>query len=217
MTQKFDKPERFTKEWWKYVRDYYRWTIITVIAVIIAVSTFVYGKLTKTEPDIKLAMAGNIVLQPENEDKFQLLLDQSVNDINEDGKKQVFRPMYYIYYGATQTGADYQLAMSQKLSVELMAQEAFLFVFDKELANHYVNLPDAAFLKTEKWAEGIPEALLLKDSYGRAYGVSLKNSSMLEQAGIDGSNMYLFIRLCTNDEAKPKYEESVRLAGKLIE
>jgi len=218
MAEKFEKPEKFTKAWWGYIRDYYKWPIIITLCVIIAIGYYVYEKSTEIDPDIKIAMAGNIVLDPVAEDEFQLALDNMVMDLNGDGETKVFRPMYYIYAGSTQTGADYQLAMSQKLSLELTTQETFLFVFDKELGTQYINLPDSAFLKTEKWAENIPDELLLKDSYERSYGVSLKNSKVLKKCGIDGSNLYLTIRLCTKDGAEydALYKESIRIAEELI-
>ncbi len=218
MADTFEKPEKFTKEWYKYIWYYYKWHIIATVFVVVSLSFFIYGKITATKPDLRIAMAGNIVIQPENEDKFQLMLDESVKDINRDGKTKVFRPMFYIYYGSTQTGADYQLAMGQKLSIELMSQDTFLFVFDKELAGHYTNLPDAAFLKTEKWAENISEELLYKDEYGRAYGVCLKESAMLKEAGIDGRDMYLFIRCIINHEENRDalYNESLRMAKEII-
>ncbi len=218
MAENFKLPERFTKEWFKYIFDYYRWHIIITVAVIVAVSLFVYGKITAVKPDINLAMAGNIVLQPENEDMFQLKLDKMVKDVNNDGKTKVFRPMYYIYDKSTQTGVDFESAMSQKLSIEFMSQRTYLFVLDKTMAERYSNLPDTAFLKTEKWAGEHLEEELFKDAYGRNYGVSLKDSKILKECGIDGSDMYLFIRILTdhNEENDKKYEESIRFAKELI-
>ncbi len=218
MADTFEKPEKFTKEWVKYIWYYYKWHIIVTVFIIVSLSVFIYGKFTATEPDIKLAMAGNIIIQPENEDKFQMLLDERVKDINNDGENKVFRPMFYIFYGSTQTGADYQLAMAQKLSIEFMSQETFIFILDGEQAKHYCNLPDTSFLKTEKWAENVSEDLLFKDDYGRNYGVSLKNSKILEECGIDGSDMYLFVRMISNHEGNRDalYEESLRMAKEII-
>lgn len=218
MAEKFDKPEKFTKAWWKYIWDYYRIHIFVVVFIICGVSYFIYEKSTQTSPDINLAMAGNIVLQPEDEDNFQAALDGLVSDINSDGKTKIYRPMFYIYTGSTQTGADYYTAMSQKLSIEFTAQKTFLFVLDKTLADGYVSLPDSAFLKTYEWADGIDKERLHVDSYGRNFGVNLKGSKFLRDCGIDGSDMYLFVRICTDnsEEAKAKYEESLRIAKELI-
>lgn len=218
MAETFKKPEKFTKEWIKYIWHYYKWHIIGTVFVILSVISFVYGKITATQPDLRIAMAGNIVIQPENEDKFQLMLNEKVTDINGDGKTEVFRPMFYIFYQSTEMGADYQFAMSQKLSLELTSQETFLFIFHDNIVRQYMGAPDAAFLKTEKWAENIPDDLLLKDEYGRAYGVSLKNSTMLKECGIDGSDMYVLIRAITNHEENRDvlYQESIRMAKEII-
>lgn len=218
MAEKFDMPKPFTKPWWKYVWDYYKVHIFVVLFIIGGISYFVYEKVNQSGADINFAMAGNIVIQPENEDKFQAVLNDMVEDINKDGKKKVFRPMFYIYAGSTQTGTDYYAAMSQKLSIEFTSQKTFLFVLDKTMADGYVELPDSAFLKTYEWAGDIPKERLHTDSYGRNFGVNLKDSKILKECGIDGSDMYLFIRICTDtsDEARARYDESLRIAGELI-
>lgn len=218
MAETFEKPKKFTKEWIKYIWHYYKWHIIATVFVILSVISFAYGKITAIQPDLRVAMAGNIVIQPENEDRFQMLLDQKVTDINGDGKTKVFRPMFYIFYQSTETGADYQYAMTQKLSYELTAQETFLFILHDNIARQYMSVSDAAFVKTEKWAENIPDDMLLKDEYGRAYGVSLKESKMLKECGIDGSDMYLFVRAVTNheDNRDAIYKESVRMANEIL-
>ena len=218
MAEKFEKPQKFTKAWWGYVCDYYKWPIIITLCAILGVCYYAYEKSTEIHPDIRFAMSGNIVLDPVAEDLFQDRLDSMVKDINGDGKTKTARPMYYIFLESTHTGAEYQSAMSQRLSLELSSQETFLFVFDKSLGDHYINLPDNAFLKTEKWAGELSPESLMQDAYGRNYGVSLKNSRILKECGIDGSDLYLMVRICTKDgeEYDNKYEESLRIAKELI-
>ena len=218
MAEKFEKPQKFTKAWWGYIGDYYKWPIILTLCAILGVCYYVYEKSTEIHPDIRFAMSGNIVLDPVAEDRFQEKLDGMVKDLNEDGKTKIARPMYYIFLESTHTGAEYQSAMSQRLSLELSSQETFLFVFDKSLGDHYINLPDSAFLKTEKWAGDLPEGQLLSDAYGRSYGVSLKDSRILKECGIDGKDLYLMVRICAKNEPelKNKYEESLRIAKEII-
>ena len=218
MAENFKIPEKFTKEWFRYIKDYYKWHIIIFVAAVVAISFFVYGKLSAAKPDINIAMAGNIVIQPDNEDMFHLKLEEMVNDLNGDGKKKVFRPMYYIFTDALRNGIDYETAMTQKLSIEFMSQRTYLFILDSAMAERYSNLPDTAFLKTEKWAENISDDMLFKDDFKRAYGVSLKNSSLLKECGINGEDMYLFIRILTNhnEENDLQDEEAIRIAKELI-
>ena len=52
-------PEKFTKAWWAYYWEYYRWYVIVPLVIIIAIGATIYSKVTEEKFDTTLIYAAN--------------------------------------------------------------------------------------------------------------------------------------------------------------
>ena len=83
-------PPKFTKAWWGYFWDYYKWhVIITVAAVVIAAVTIVQCA-NRPKYDMNVIYAGHMNYSDEEIEKMQNLLSEYIEDIDGNGKKSIF-------------------------------------------------------------------------------------------------------------------------------
>ena len=84
MAEKYGEvPPKFTKKWWEYFWDYYKWhVIITVVAVLIASVTIVQCA-TRPKYDMNVVYAGHMNYSEEEIDGFKrVAYDMNINSID---------------------------------------------------------------------------------------------------------------------------------------
>ena len=64
-------PKKFTAEWWDYFWTYYKWYVITILFVVIAIGSTIYGKITEEKFDLTVTYAGNNMYSEEVCDKIK--------------------------------------------------------------------------------------------------------------------------------------------------
>ena len=215
-------PKRFTKAWWEYFWDYYKWhTLGTAFALVLIAITAVQCA-TRIDYDLTLTAAGNMVLSNEQSQLITDKLSEYISDADKNGENHVFLQQLTMSSGET-VDPQYEMAMSTKLTLEVAAGEGYLFLFTKEQADNYLNSGECEgmFMQVSEWADEMPADNLLSLSGGKPYAVKLSESKFLSDLGIDMSDCYLMMRLQRNDEkeedvANTKYQNSLIAANLLI-
>ena len=94
MAEKYGEvPPKFTKKWWEYFWDYYKWhVIITVVAVLIASVTIVQCA-TRQKYDMNVVYAGHMNYSEEEINKLKEIISERIS-LNVYG-----RLFIYLSYG----------------------------------------------------------------------------------------------------------------------
>jgi len=214
MAEKFVKPKRFTKEWWGYFWDYYKVHFWVVVFIIIAVVITVKQTMSQPKYLMNVTYAGEGAVL--NESMESMLYDISRDLTQEENDGISFSQLNFDY--SDTADIQYTVAMEQKLQLEFFVNETMLYLLDEAklsqvtTAENYENI----WLPISEWAENMPDEALIKHEYG----VSLENSRILKEYGINGNKIYLAVRKCYDEDdekAMKRYEYSKEVAKILIE
>lgn len=215
-------PPRFTKEWWAYFWDYYKWhTIATVFAAIIILVTAVQCA-TQTKYDMSVTLSGKLAIPAETEDAIAAAMAEGIEDCDNNGERNVFIQQLSLSDDAS-ADPQYEMAISTKLMLEFSAGESYLFILTSDIADTYLNSDscEGLFLPVSEWAQKLPADANVKMAAGVPYAVNLGNSAFFKAHGLDMSNCWLLVRGQRNAELDDEkmavqYENSLATANSLI-
>ncbi len=223
MAEKYGNiPEKYTKAWWEYYWEYYKWYVIVPLALIIAIGATIYSKVTAPKYDLSLTYAANNIISDENETKLVKKLSAMCEDVDKNGESSLFFSQLYIQADPKQEDLEYSRGASEKLQLGFEADEKYIYIMDKEVAELYVGTaPDECpYAPVEDWAENLPEGVEFLSAHGVNYGVSLSGNSIFESCEIDLTDHYVLIRYAPRkDQEKeqlPGYKAAINLANEII-
>ena len=140
-------------------------------------------------------------------------------DVDENGEHSIFFQVLTISGEKGQEQYDY--AMTMKLDLEAQNDCSFIYIFDKEQLNKRINLDyvNEVYVPVSEWAPekcGTDETV--KGFDGVEYAVSLENSSLLKELGMNNKDTYAVIMLNNNEDEKniKAYESSVNILKEIV-
>lgn len=210
-------PPRFTKAWWEYFWDYYKWhVIITIIALLIAAVTITQCA-TREKYDMNIVYVGHMNYSQEEIEKTQELLEQHITDVDENGENSIlFNQLVFL---DTAGSEEYDYAIQTKLDVSFLDDCSFVYLFDKAQAELQLQkeAADEIFECTDSWAKGT-EAEILTGPDGKGYAVNLKDSKLLKDNNIYCDDLYVMIRQNYKDDKEntQAHEDSINVAEVLV-
>lgn len=214
MAERFTKPKRFTAKWWRYFWEYYKWYVIVIGCVLLAVIYTAVQIANQPKYLFNVTYAGSAFFSEETVSALEDKLAEGMSDEPNDGVL-----LSQLTFDNSDTAdAQYQSAMIYKLQIEFTTDETMLFLFDKEKLSE-VTAADSTkdiWLPVSEWAQSETP-----DKEGE-YGVCLKDSKIINDLGIDGGNLYAAVRLNyesskDDPDAIQRFEYSKAAANKLIE
>lgn len=213
-----EKPRIFTKEWWSYYWMYYKWHSIAVAFVLMLVTVGVTECVKRDRYDLDITYLGNTYYDDEMWNSALENINECIYDADGNGKTLIGFQSLIVSNEAEYAEQSYAAYIKHDAS---MADEfSYLYIYDgTELEkNSEDDFISENFFKASAWSDSeISEDMLVY--YGDdAYAVSLKNSAILKNAGIDCENLYLLVKYDgdmknVNDTAR---ENAFRAANKLI-
>lgn len=213
------KPKIFTREWWPYFWLYYKWHTVAVLFVTMLV-TMVISECAKREKyDLRLTMLGTFYAETESLISLETALEPAIEDIDGNEEKNI-DIMSLVFVDKAEYDEE-NFASYIKHDSEFSDPLMQMFIYDKrelERRDAELFLPEA-FCETDEWLQPeVDEDLLYYGSDGKPYAVSLKNSSILNECGINGENLYVLVK---NDADAPKqnpkaHQNAVITANNLI-
>ncbi len=203
------KPKRFTKEWWGYFWDYYKWHTIGGGFVAFLVITSCVQCITQTKYDLQVDYISEYGILSEHEDALRALAEEKIEDVTGNGKNEV---------------SILSLNMSQANDPQMMQAMQTKFVIEMGYSEGY------AFILTKQYADLMTEQGVLEptSAWAGEYAndgcvISLSGCTALSEIGIDASEQDLYIGIHKvrekekEDELEVKrYENGVRFAQYLI-
>ena len=217
MAEKFEVPKRFSKDWWAYIYEYYKYHILAAVLVLVFLIYIVNNIINPVRYDANVVMAGDVYVSDEQSQKLESVLAELAGDIDGNGKKSIYLLNIFLSSDGSNTDVQLEMAYRQKLSIEMFVEDNMIFILDSAVALQYLEQSEEAFFETKDWAGDFGGKLLSHN--GKDYGVSLENNSFLKECGIDGSDLYLVIK---NTEILKKNNEervikTIDFAKKIID
>ena len=214
-------PKKFTKEWWEYFWMYYKWHTISIFVAIVVIGFSVYSSITAVKYDLTLTYAGEELSYDETAKKLEDTLSPLCKDIDENGESSIFLSRINVDFDSLDY--EYLSAMITKLDLAFSADETYLFILNKNIADRYKgeNADKAAFAPLADWLTADISDMNTYSAHGEEYGVDLSNLKIFKDLGIDMTDHYLFMRYRPRKNQENKqlkgYNAAIDLANKILE
>ncbi|MCR4720001.1 MAG: hypothetical protein K5768_10270 [Firmicutes bacterium] len=173
------KPKRFTKEWWEYFWEYYKWHTIATIVLIILFITSINDCVHRINYDLQVDYISEHQISEEASNALTALIEENIDDVTENGKKEAYVTLLDM---KENPDPQYTQAMYTKYSVEMAYIESFVFLMSKKYADELSDM--GVFEASENWTSA--------PSYN-GYCISLEDCTALKEIGIDTGDLYLGI------------------------
>ncbi len=202
------KPKRFTKEWWGYFWDYYKWHTIAVLGAALVIGYSAVQCATATKYDLQVDYISEQPILVEQQTALTELIKANIDDVHNNDSIDAF----VLALNVVET-KDTQMnqALQSKVMLEQAFSESFAFILSKKFSDYYAQ--SEIFEENTLWAG--------EKSDGGFY-VSLENCSTLAEMGMDTSNLYVAVRKLRKDEMKDEIKiaeqaNAVKFAQSLIQ
>ena len=212
MAEQFTLPKTFSKEWLSYVWDYYKYHILVgVVVIILAVITIVEIS-TVVKFDTNINFVSTSVITQENADKITDACEMAGMDIDKNDEVSISFSQLNFTEENLRDPSLYSTMMN-KLMATFATEEEYIYIMDEKMMNDIISMEstEGLFVPRKVWET--------TNDTENVYGASLKNSSILQENGIDSSDMFIMIRECYNDndkELKIKQENAIKIAKFLV-
>ena len=208
-------PPRFTKAWWGYIWEYYKWYFISGgVALILIIITCVQCA-RNVDYDMTITYIGEAFFPDEQVAAFEQDVAGRIDDATGNGQMDVFFQVLTQQDMEQATDAQFAYAMQVKATMEYQAGESFLFLYSKDQMD-YVNNSDSSeglFMPVSGWNPGDPN---------QGCFVNLQGNRFFAELGFNTDDLYMAvrnIRASEEDDEKTvrRYENAVKLAKFVLE
>lgn len=220
MAEVFEKPKKFTKPWFSYIWGYYKVHFACVLFALVLVVITVVDVVTKVNYDLNINYVATNAMYPETEETIEEAFSNCVEDVNEDKETHVSVTQINFIPEAMQDSGQF-MALDGKLTGTLASKDEMLYIFDEMMLRDVLSMEqtEGIFLEADEWCvEKINKDLFYEFS-GGFFAVSLKNSALFKERGIDASSLYLAVRMNYqpgNEELEKKHASGIKLANAII-
>ena len=220
MAEKYGEiPKLFTKKWWEYFWDYYKWHTIAVVFVLFVAITVIVQVSTSPKYDFNFFYTADFYMQEHGKEELRQELSKFVTDSDGDGKDGV--AINEIVFVEGQEDPQVEYAKVTKIGLEFTDKNTVLFIFDDNKAPYFFDNEsmDGVFLETDEWLDEPVEQERLYTKDSKSYAVSLKNSKIFNEFGVDCDNLYVAVRRYyeeLDDEMNEKIADAKKIANAIV-
>ena len=218
MAEKYGEvPPKFTKKWWEYFWDYYKWhVIITVVAVLIASVTIVQCA-TRPKYDMNVVYAGHMNYSEEEINKLKEIISERISDIDGNGENSAL--LSTLVFADNAGSEEYDYAIQTKLDLKFTDDCSFIYLMDKANVDAQMQkeVVDQIYDCTDSFIDSSSDKVV-KAADGKGYAVNLKDSRLLKDNGIYCDDLYILIRRNYKDDEKntQAHDDSIAVAEALV-
>lgn len=211
-------PPKWTKAWWEYFWDYYKWHVIITAFAVICIAVTVVQCATKEKYDLTITHTGHIIYSDAELEHMEEVYSSLIDDVDGNGEKSVF--VQQINFLNKSGGEEYDYASQTKLDLEFGNECSFLFIFDGAELEKALSKNGASdlYLPVSEWAEDMPKEDMLVFKDGVPYAVKLENSAFMAENDLYCQDMYVIVRqnYRNDDKNNLAHKNSVNIANTLI-
>lgn len=219
MAEVFEKPKKFTRQWFRYIWSYYKVHILSILAVVVLIVVTVVDAINTVHSDVTLNYVAGNVLSMDVSEKLAEKGKEAIVDGNGDGEVHVSLAQLNFTMEAMQD-ANLMLALENKIMTLFASEDEMLFIFDEMMLQDVLSMDatEGVFVPVADWCrETVSEERLYAADDGIC-AVNLKDSAMFKEMGIDSSDMYVAVRVNyhpEDEDLQKRYENCVSLANTL--
>ena len=212
MAEKFTLPKRFTKEWFGYIWDYYKYHILIGIAVVLIAIMTICEITGREKYDESINFVSKYIIDIETAEKLETYSQKGSRDLDGNGEINIFFSQINFTEEAKKD-PNTEIALRNKLMSLFVTEDEFLYIFDKKIMEGVLasESTEGLFVPADKWSD-----IECEDG---TFGVSLKDSDVFEKAGVKSEDLYILIRECynkDNEKLMEKQENAINLAKFLV-
>ncbi|MCX7715626.1 MAG: hypothetical protein N2171_07850 [Clostridia bacterium] len=218
-------PKRFTKEWWDYFWYYYKWRVISIVFVVCVVSYTLVQCATNPRYDATISYAGDKYYYESITDKFCADLADTIDDIDNNGKKQILLQQITLAKdGTSRASTEYESGMRAKLLVEFQAGDTYLFLFSKQELDRLLDRESSEqiFVSLGDWVaqpDTVSDKTVKKDGVDCA--VNLAGNKFMQEHYINTDDLYIAVRRVRSGDANnpkelAKYNNAIKIANYIL-
>lgn len=200
-------PPKFTKKWWEYFWEYYKWHVIVTAALVTMASITTYQVLNQPKYDAVVTYIGEVNNYTQTtENDVANAMKEYVADMDGNGKNDVkFQILAMPDSEKAVENVQYTAALETKKITELQMGEGFAFIVDKTQVDYLysADLVEGVFLKTSAWAD----SEILNNSETDEYFVKLSDNKFFKQCGFETDDIYIGIRELRADETEAEQKK----------
>ena len=196
--EKNTEKKQFKSKWDNYWYYYKIHTWIGIFVVFVLAVTITQCVQT-VKPDVYIDLVTSV---PVTDSSIALdgVFDDVLTDVNEDEKKHISISTLYL---SEEMKSEQDMAMQQKMMLELAAGDVSLFIFDKINLDRYITQdaysPLSDFIDLTPY-QAMDGKLVERD--GVPYAISLKGSKKLQELGFATDDLYGAFRFVPEKAAK---------------
>ncbi len=220
MAEVFEKPKKFTKPWFSYIWGYYKVHFACALFALVLLVITVVEIVTKVNYDLNVNYIATNAMYQETEKTIETALSRISDDANGDGEMHVCVTQINFVPEAMQDAQKF-MALEGKMMGTLASKDEMLYIFDEMMLKDVLSMEETEgiFLAVDEWCtEEIKEDIPYKFADG-IFAVSLKNSALFKDLGIDSSELYLAVRMNYqpgDKELEKKHASCVNLANAIV-
>ncbi len=213
-------PKRFTKEWWSYFWDYYKWHVIGGAVALAMIIITAVQLMSKVAYDEIVTYIGEASYSDSAVGDIADSLAEIIPDVNNNGKNDVgFQVLQMAKSASGAENPQYTAALETKKTFEIQFGEGFVFLLDKDRVDNLTATGLAeAFMPADEW--------MSKNKSGKAnetvgtYFVKLKSNKFFSERGFETDDIYVGVRALRADEKdeadKKTLDAAINIAEYLI-
>lgn len=220
-------PKKFTKEWWPYFWDYYKWHTLGTLFVLFIIAVTCTQCAMRPKYDVTVTYAGHMTILDPTIDKISSELATHIDDIDGNGKTLVnFKTFSIGKDGTTQAGTEYNSAMLTKTALEFQTGDTYVFLLTRQELDRLLNrsTQEQLFVPVSEWAECDMSNFTTAKKDGIDYAVNITDSRFFSQKlGLNmGDSLFIAVRHMRsrdtdNEKQKAMYKEGVKLANYILQ
>ena len=213
-----EKPKRFTKKWWSYFWDYYKWYVVAGVFLLMIVLGLLHHRYQMSKYDLTLYYAGPHYFPANHVEEISEELGALCDDVNKDGEK--FISFANLTISTEDFDPEYKSSMLITLQFALEEEEIYVYIIHKNFAPRYVaqTAKDSRYAPTKDWLTADVKNAKFLSAHNLDYGVSLDGYKLFEEWNFDPKDHYLLIRKKPSDKDElPAYNAAIAFANKLLE
>lgn len=220
MAEVFEKPKKFTKPWFSYIWGYYKVHFACVLFALVLVVITIVDVVSKVDYDLNINYIATNEMYLETEETMEKAFSERTEDVNQDGEVHASVTQINFVPDAMQDSEQF-MALDGKLTGTLASKDEMLYIFDEMMLKDVLSMEQAEgiFLEVDEWCTEEKDQDLLYEFSGGVFAISLKNSALFKELGIDTSELYLAVRMNyrpDDKELEKKQKSAIKLANAII-
>ena len=205
------RPKAFTREWFSYVWDYYKYHILISVALIVILVISTVQIITSVKYDTNINFIAESVIATEKAEEIAALCAKNSDDLNNNGRVDISFTQLNFTPQNRQNG-EMLAALYSKRDAVFSSNDELVFIVDEIMRDETLEMKSTKnmFYEVSEWTK---EDSLKKGSYA----VSLAESNVLKNLNIDSSNLYVMIAKYDHEDGfKPQEKNAIKIANFLL-